>query len=289
MKHKLGFVLVAVAIIAVLGYVILSKPAPTTKSPATVLKGSETSFTKEITIRNVTDQTLRYKIYPAHKPDALQEKEIAPNAIDRYPTDEYLEIEFNNGEEDLIYSLDPGSPYSFRYDQGTTIDLFLGSHGRADAADLAPWVPTPMVVVEEMLRLANVTEKDVVYDIGCGDGRIVITAGKKYGARGVGIDIDPSMIEESRSRAKEEGVEHLVSFLCMDALKADFSEATVVTLYLLPESNELLRPKFEAELQEGVRFVSHNYTIPGWEEKETAAVTLEDENGTDHNIYVYIR
>ncbi len=244
---------------------------------------------KETTVRNVTDHAITYRIYPAGKPEAIETREIGPGAVDRFPTAGSLEIEFSTGQKDVLYSLDPGSPYSFRYDEGTTVDLFLGSHGRTDAADLAPWVPTPQPVVDRMLELAEVTTKDVLYDIGCGDGRIVITAARRYGNRGVGIDIDPAMVELSEKNAAAAGIEGQVRFIAMDATKADISEATVVTLYLLPESNALMRPLLETQLRPKSRVVCHNYAIPGWEAKEVLNETVKDENGADHYIYLYIR
>ncbi len=243
----------------------------------------------ETTIRNVTDRPISYRIYPSAKPGAAKTHEIAPNAIDRYKTAGILIVEFETGDKEAVYSLDPGKPYSFRRDTDERIDLFEGSHGRADAADLAPWVPTPNAVLDKMLELAGVGGKDVLYDIGCGDGRIVIAAARKYGARGVGIDLDKTMIEESVASAKAAGVEGLVKFICMDATKADVSAATVVTLYLLPESNALLRPILERQLKPGVRVVTHNYTIPGWEAKQTKTITVQDEGGKDHTVYLYIR
>ncbi len=244
---------------------------------------------RETTVRNVTEKPIAYEIYPSGKPEAREARKIAPGAIDRFATAVPLEIEFNTGQRDAIYVLDPGSPYSFRYDEGTTIELFLGSHGRADAVDLAPWVPTPQPIVDRMLEVASVSDKDVLYDIGCGDGRIVITAARRYGARGVGIDIDKAMIEESDRNAKSAGVERQVKFICMDATKADISEATVVSLYLLPESNALMRPLLDAQLRPKSRVVCHNYTIPGWDEKQVQSETVKDENGEDHFIYLYIR
>jgi precorrin-6B methylase 2 len=244
---------------------------------------------KETTVRNVTAHPIGYRVYPAGKPEAAEGREIAPGAVDRFPTAAALEIEFNTGAKDVVYSLDPGSPYSFRYDEGTLIDLFLGSHGRTDAVDLAPWVPTPQPVVDRMLELAAVTGRDVLFDIGCGDGRIVITAARRYGARGVGIDIDPAMIKESERNAGAAGVERQVKFLGTDATKADISEATVVCLYLLPESNALMRPILETQLRPKSRVVSHNYEIPGWESRKVLSETVEDENGEKHYIYLYVR
>jgi cyclopropane fatty-acyl-phospholipid synthase-like methyltransferase len=123
------------------------------------------------------------------------------------------------------------------------------------------YVPTSHEVVDEMLNMAQVTPKDVVYDLGCGDGRIVIAAAKKYGTRGVGIDIDPERIQEARANAKKEKVEHLVTFKVADLFETDISEATVVTLYLLPELNRRLIPKLKAELKPGSRIVSHDFDM----------------------------
>jgi SAM-dependent methyltransferase len=259
---------------------------PTAAPPA---GGAETLRLRETTVRNVTTGTIGYRIYPAGRPEAARSLEIGPGAVDRFPTAAALEIEFNTGKKDATYSLDPGSPYSFRYDEGETIDLFLGSHGRSDAVDLAPWVPTPPVIVDRMLELAGVTNTDVLYDIGCGDGRIVITAAKRYGARGVGIDIDKGMIADSDRNAAAAGVAGRVRFIAMDATKADVSEATVVSLYLLPESNALMRPLLEAQLRPKSRVVCHNYSIPGWEAKQVKAETMDDEEGVKHHIYLYVR
>jgi 2-polyprenyl-3-methyl-5-hydroxy-6-metoxy-1,4-benzoquinol methylase len=126
------------------------------------------------------------------------------------------------------------------------------------------FVPTPQEVVDEMLRLANVRKGDVLYDLGSGDGRIPITAARKYGVRGVGIDIDPARIAEANANAKRQGVTDMVKFRNEDLFKADFREATVVTLYLLPDLNEKLRPKLWAELKPGTRIVSHQFEMGKW-------------------------
>jgi SAM-dependent methyltransferase len=150
---------------------------------------------------------------------------------------------------------------------------------------LAPYVPTPHDVVEKMLELAGVTKNDVVYDLGCGDGRLVITAAKKYGARGVGIDIDPERIAESRANAKSAGVEHLVSFREQDALAADVSDATVVTLYLLSSSNLKLRPILTRQLKPGARIVSHAFGMGDWEPEKS--LDYQDTNGSSRRLYLW--
>ncbi len=134
------------------------------------------------------------------------------------------------------------------------------------------FVPTPEEVVEEMLKLAKVQKTDVVYDLGCGDGRTVIMAAKQFGARAVGIDIDPQRIEESRANAREAGVADQVTFITGDLFEADISEATVVTLYLLNRLNMKLRPKLWRELKPGTRVVSHAFSMGDWEPDQTVDV-----------------
>ena len=127
------------------------------------------------------------------------------------------------------------------------------------------YVPTPPAVVDAMLRMANVSSSDVVYDLGCGDGRIPIAAAQKYGARGIGIDIDPARIAEAKENAKAAGVTDKVTFLEQDLFTSDFTNATVVTLYLLPSLNVKLMPKLKAELKPGTRIVSHAFDMgPDW-------------------------
>lgn len=128
-----------------------------------------------------------------------------------------------------------------------------------------PYVPTPRAVVDRMLEMADVDENDVVYDLGSGDGRIVIRAADQYGARGVGIEIDPERIREARENAEEAGVSDRVEFRQGDLFKADLSEATVVTLYLLPSVNRELRPKLFEELAPGTPVVSHDFDMGDWE------------------------
>jgi len=131
------------------------------------------------------------------------------------------------------------------------------------------YVPTPPEVVEEMLKIAGVTKGDVLYDLGSGDGRIAVTAAKKYGVRAVGIDIDPERIREANENARMAGVTDRVRFRQEDLFKADFHEATVVTLYLLPDLNVKLRPRLLSELKPGTRIVSHQFDMGDWKpEKE---------------------
>jgi len=132
-----------------------------------------------------------------------------------------------------------------------------------------PYVPTPEPVVDRMLELADVDETDVIYDLGSGDGRIVIRAAQKYGAQGVGIEIDPERVREARQNARDAGVGHLVEFRQGDLFEADISEATVVTLYLLPSVNQKLRPKLFEQLAPGTPVVSHDFDMGRWEPEQT--------------------
>ena len=136
--------------------------------------------------------------------------------------------------------------------------------GQAPGKSLAPYVPTPQEIVERMLALAEVTAKDIVYDLGSGDGRIPITAARKYGAHAVGVDIDPQRVAESRINAKKAGVENLVEFRQQDAMTVDVSSATVVTLYLSNASNLALRPLLTRQLKPGARIVSHVFNMGDW-------------------------
>jgi SAM-dependent methyltransferase len=125
-------------------------------------------------------------------------------------------------------------------------------------------VPTPQRVVEEMLKLVAVKPTDTVYDLGCGDGRLVVTAARRYKARGVGIDIDPRRIKESRANARRAGVTARVKFLQQDLFETDIREASVVTLYLLPQLNRKLRPKLLSDLRPGTRIASHDFDMGDW-------------------------
>lgn len=169
-----------------------------------------------------------------------------------------------------------------------------------------PYVPTPDDVVAEMLRMANVNKDDVVYDLGCGDGRIVITAVKETGCRGVGIDIDPVRIKESQENAIRAGVSDRVKFMLGDLFAVDISHASVVTLYLLSRVNLKLRPKLFRELAPGTRVVSHDFDMGQWYPDDKATLDggradvpiahdpfeprsfVLDANWDRHNVYLWV-
>lgn len=144
-----------------------------------------------------------------------------------------------------------------------------------------PYVATPQPVVETMLKLANVTEDDVVYDLGSGDGRMVLTAAQQFGARGVGIEIVPELVEQSRSYARLAGVSDRVQFYRADLFDTDLSDATVLSIYLLPEVIERLLPKIRREMDPGDRVVSHNYGAEVWPPDSTVEISA------NHVIYLW--
>ena len=150
-----------------------------------------------------------------------------------------------------------------------------------------PYVPTTQPAVEAMLKLAGVTAKDVVFDLGCGDGRIVVTAAKLYGARGVGIDIDPQRIREANENARKAGVERLVRFEENDLFKANIREASVVTLFLLSSVNARLRPKLMEELRPGTRVVSNTFDMGDWKPEKEFTVDSGDEGYFSRKLYLW--
>ena len=154
-----------------------------------------------------------------------------------------------------------------------------------------PFVPTTEEAVQAMLKLADVKTNDTVYDLGCGDGRIVIAAAKNFGARAVGIDIDPQRIKEANENAKKAGVENRVKFIEQDLFKADFHEATVVTLFLLPQVNLQLKPALLKQLKPGTRVVSNTFDMGDWKpEKEfnVASDTGDDDAFLSRHLFLWI-
>ncbi len=171
--------------------------------------------------------------------------------------------------------------------------LLIGASARSAPwpADEVPFVPTPIAVVDRMLELAEVKPGDVLYDLGSGDGRVVIRAAKKYGARGVGVELDSWLAAAARAKAEEEGVGHLVEFRVEDAARTDLTGATVVTLYMLPWFNAMMGPKFKSELKPGARIVSHDYGIEGWPPDKSEAFPVGETKAEGfthaHTLYLW--
>jgi cyclopropane fatty-acyl-phospholipid synthase-like methyltransferase len=168
------------------------------------------------------------------------------------------------------------------------VALLIATRLTAWPQDSIPFVPTPMEIVERMLMLAEVKQTDLLYDLGSGDGRIVITAAKKYGARGIGVDLDPKLVEQARRKAVEEGVSHLVEFRAGDGLQVDVSDATVVTLYMFKWFNNAMRPKLQ-RLRPGSRIVAHDFDIDDWKPTKIEYLNPDDssEYTTPRTLYLW--
>ncbi len=158
-----------------------------------------------------------------------------------------------------------------------------GAQVRAER--LAPYVPSPQVVVERMLEAAELKPYETVYDLGCGDGRILITAARQFKAKAVGIEISDKLVRQTEDQVKKLGLENRISVVQGDLMKADLKPADVVTVYLLTSANEELKPAFEKSLRKGARVVSHDFAIRGW--KPERIETVQVSNRT-HTIYVYV-
>jgi len=168
--------------------------------------------------------------------------------------------------------------------------LALSAAAQAQQLEKLPYVPTPQIVVDEMLKMAGVTAKDYVVDLGSGDGRMIITAAQKYNANGLGVDIDPKLVELANRNARNEAVGDRAKFIEQDMFKADLSKASVVTLYVLPDFMEKLRPKLLRELKPGARIVAHDYYMSDWSSDRDAEMNVPEKkaaNGTE-KAYLYL-
>jgi len=156
---------------------------------------------------------------------------------------------------------------------------------QAQEGKIVPYVPTPQDVVERMLELAQVKKGDVVYDLGSGDGRIVVTAAKKYGVKAIGFEIDPERIKESHENIKKAGVENLVEIRQQDIRTVDLSPASVLTMYLLPDVNLMIRPNIWKQMKPGSRVVSHDFDMGDWKPLKTEHI--KDGSTWEHTLYLW--
>ena len=163
--------------------------------------------------------------------------------------------------------------------------ILTASPSRAQQGKIVPYVPTPQQVVDRMLELAEIKKGDVVYDLGSGDGRIVVTAAKKYGVRAIGFEIDPERIKESAENIKKAGVGHLVEIRQQDIRTVDLSQASVLTMYLLPEVNLMIRPNIWKQMKPGSRIVSHDFDMGDWKPLKTE--NIKDGSSWDHTLYLW--
>ena len=160
------------------------------------------------------------------------------------------------------------------------VNLALAQEGK-----IVPYVPTPQEVVDRMLELAEVKKGDVVYDLGSGDGRIVVTAAKKYGVKAIGFEIDPQRIKESHENIKKAGVENLVEIRQQDIRTVDLAAASVLTMYLLPEVNLMIRPNIWKQMKPGSRVVSHDFDMGDWKPLKTEQI--KDGTSWEHTLYLW--
>jgi 16S rRNA A1518/A1519 N6-dimethyltransferase RsmA/KsgA/DIM1 with predicted DNA glycosylase/AP lyase activity len=167
--------------------------------------------------------------------------------------------------------------------------IALGSlWGQEEGKELAPYFPSPRSVIHQMLELAEVKPGEHVFDLGSGDGRIVLYAAKKFKARGTGVELNSTLVERSNRMAQKEKLAEQVNFIQGDFTKQDYAAADVVTLYLLPEANAALKPVLEKTLKKGCRVVAHDFPVPGW--KHTRLVNVADDGeGRSHSLYLYVR
>jgi len=168
--------------------------------------------------------------------------------------------------------------------------LSLSAAAQAQELEKLPYVPTPQIVVDEMLKMAGVTANDFVIDLGSGDGRMIITAARNFKANGIGVDIEPKLVELATRNARNEAVGDRAKFIEQDMFKADISKASVVTLYVLPDFMEKLRPKLLRELKPGARIVAHDYYMSEWHPDRFAELTVPEKkaaNGTE-KAYLYL-
>jgi len=165
---------------------------------------------------------------------------------------------------------------------------FVPAFGQSKySTKLAPYVTSPQRVVDRMLEMASVKSNETVFDLGCGDGRVLFTAVQKYRAKAVGVEIDPKLVESTRAEAQKMAMGNRVRVIQGNLLEADLSDADVVTLYLLTQSNEMLRPRLEKMLHPGARVVSYDYAVPGWKPKWIERVEDSNSRAHDHLIYLY--
>lgn len=270
----------------------LGGPAPFAAGQETDRRPREDPNLKQIfkiQISNDTDQTIKFHTRILHSGDEPDYDSLSPGETETLLGRNVLEFQIVPKELARLYFLAPGEDYSIRIIDGQDLKLFQKVKGYQEAVMLAPFVPSPMVVIERMLSLAGVSKDSVVYDLGCGDGRVVIAAAKIYGARGVGIDIDPELIAEARKNASDAGVETLAEFREGDIFQTSLTEATHVYVFLFPDSNRLLRPYLEKQLKKGTTVASLGFNFPAWEDRLTGWHDILDDEGYHRIVYIYER
>jgi SAM-dependent methyltransferase len=278
-----------VAIICVCGWLAFFNIflPPPESLPATDGEVKLSGLIGSITLHNTLDRPFAFLSKPLNEDVQPKKQTLAAGECVGFSGNFHVEITLLPESLCLIYWLFPGERYVVR-DIGDDGDrIFKMVHGDASAVSLAPHVPTPDFVIERILELTGVFSESVVYDLGCGDGRVLIRAAEKYGIEGVGVDIDPHLIKQARKAASAAGVASRVRFFTRDIFKTDLSKATLVYLYLFPDSLNLLRPYLEDNLKKGTMVACFSFAIPGWEEKLVAQHKIEGDFIIPKIIYIY--
>ena len=165
--------------------------------------------------------------------------------------------------------------------------VFCGAGFAQDAEKLAPYYPTPLTIVEKMLDLGGLKAGDKMFDLGSGDGRIVIMAAQKYQADATGVEMQDDLYRQSMQKIRTLGLDKTARIIHGDIFKQDYSAADLITVYLLPVSNDKVRPLLEKQLRPGARIVSHDFQVPGWDPEQSVEVISK--NGISHKLYLYVR
>lgn len=241
-----------------------------------------------VSIRNQSDRLVHFTVTWEGDRGYPLDLTLRSGEIEQLPFENHVVITFRSRGEVLRRPLIEGRIYSFRMTENGRLILEADWPGDQHPENLAPFLATPMEVVDGMLDLAGVTADDLICDLGSGDGRIPIRAALRFGAHGLGIEYNPGLVEESRAAARAAGVADRVEFRLGDVLKADFSQATVVTIYLLSSSHQKLRPHLERQLKRGTPVVTHDFPIPGWERRQVRKQTLVM-GGRSHALFLYRR
>lgn len=240
-----------------------------------------------ITLFNTLNRPFSFVYKPLNE-DVKPEKRILGAGVRAgFSGNHHVEITFLPESGHLSYWLFPGERYSVRDIGEDDVRIFKMVHGDASAVNLAPHVPTPDFVIEQMLEVTGVHSESVVYDLGCGDGCVLIRAAEKCGARGVGVDIDPDLIKQARKAAAAAGVSSRVRFLNQDIFDTDLSDATLVYLYLFPDSLNLLRPYLEDNLKKGTMVACFSFALSGWEDRLVDRHEITGDFFVPKTIYIY--
>ena len=280
---------IRIPVFAAIIYALCYQPFIRTTNPnVQALRSSKTSSHRIISLHNATKINFLYSIEQLSHDALPVEGSIRPGNSVRFTKGIQLAMKILSGGTDKMYRLYPGEDYSVQDLGAEGRRIFHITGKTSDVLSLAPFVPSPMNAVERVLEATGVNRESVIFDLGCGDGRVVIEAARKYGARGVGIDIDPHLIHTANLNARKAGVETKVAFFKQDIFDTDISEATVIYLYLFTDSNRLLRPFLEKSLTPGTLVACLNFKIPGWENKLVFSSNVPTPDDiVDNIIYIY--